>query len=97
MLGFAYIHTGMFGYAHGGTTLSLHRKGSGISAILNPCIAKFKLTKEYYDVCVENDLVHSCFNNEFFPAVADQHAAPYETKTKDLTTTCADGYCSCSE
>ena len=98
--GFAYIHTGMFGYAHGGTTLSLHKKGSRLSDILDPCIKKFKKTKEYYEVCKENDLVHSCFDNDFFPADkqaggAHDHKAPYETLTRDLKVGCEDGYCKC--
>jgi hypothetical protein len=31
---FAYVQTGMYGYAYGGTTLSIGKKGSGIKQIL---------------------------------------------------------------
>ena len=96
---FAYIHTGQFGYAYGGTTLSISKRGSGLKEILDPCIQKFKQTKSYYDVCKENKMEHSCYLNEHFPLVdVETHEVmpPYETLTNDLKTKCSDGYCSCS-
>ena len=47
---FAYIGTGMLGHAINGTTLAISKKGAGLNAILNPCIAKFMRTKEYHEV-----------------------------------------------
>ena len=95
---FAYVHTGMYTYAYGGTTLSMSKRGSGLKQILDPCITKFKDTKSYYDICRDNGLDHSCYKNAFFPAQEEASYAtpPYETKTNELTTTCADGYCPCS-
>ncbi len=93
--GFAYIHTGWFEYAYGGTTLSLHKKGSGLSSILNPCIEKFRKTKKYYEVCKENKLEDSCYKNEYFPSDGGKAKPAYETPTKDLTSECSSGYCKC--
>ncbi|CAK8990447.1 unnamed protein product [Durusdinium trenchii] len=91
---FAYIQTGLFGHAKGGTTLAMSKKGSGLASILNPCIALFKETKSYYDICVKHDMVASCFQNSHFPA-GDNTTLVYETPTDQLTTTCAQGYCPC--
>lgn len=47
---FAYIHTGMFGHAVNGTTLTMSKKGSGIPALINPCMERYMRTEEYYKV-----------------------------------------------
>jgi len=93
---FAYVQTGILGYAYAGTTLTMSKKGSGIPAIVNPCIEAFKKTKSYYDICQKHDLAGSCFPNSYFlnsPPVKK----PWGVLTKDLFTTCADGYCPCPE
>lgn len=94
---FAYIHTGLIGYAYTGTTLSMSKKGSGLNEILDPCIKKFKKTRSYFDVCKENDLEDSCFRNDYFPDDTNtEHALPpYKIHTNKLKTTCSDGYCPC--
>ena len=89
---------GLPSYANGGTTLSMAKKGSGVSAILDPCIKKFKTTKAYYDVCKENGVENDCYQNEHFPGGGrrlSQKKPPYETPTSLLTTTCEEGYCPC--
>merc|ERR1712232_1084732 len=58
--GYAYIHTGLMEHAKGGTTLSISKKGSGTAAVLNPCIAKFLPTKDYYDLCTKHGLTAKC-------------------------------------
>lgn len=97
--GFAYIHVGMMDHAINGTTLVMSRKGSGLNDIVNPCIQEFMKTKEYYDICKDFDFVDHCYANDHF----DSHSGPahpadahWFTPTKDLTTTCSDGYCPCS-
>eukprot|EP00657_Telonema_sp_P-1_P010074 TRINITY_DN436_c0_g1_i8.p1 TRINITY_DN436_c0_g1~~TRINITY_DN436_c0_g1_i8.p1 ORF type:complete len:423 (-),score=82.75 TRINITY_DN436_c0_g1_i8:81-1349(-) len=48
---FAYIQTGLAGDLYNGTTLTISKRGSGIPAIVNPCLQSFLLTKEYYNIC----------------------------------------------
>eukprot|EP00435_Cladocopium_sp_Y103_P075793 s11_g65.t1 len=86
---FAYIQTGLFGHAMAGTTLAMSKKGSGLAEILNPCIDKFIVTKDYYDICVKHGFDDSCFPNEFFPATEATDLV-WEKPTDELTTTCAD-------
>merc|ERR1712151_949324 len=64
---FAYVQTGQYGYMINGTTLAMAKKGSGVTDTLNPCLAKFMQTKEYFHICVKHDLTGSCYRNEFFP------------------------------
>lgn len=61
---FAYIQTGMFGWATAGTTFTIAKKGAGVAPIVNPCIEAFVKTEEYYDICVTYDLVNDCFVNQ---------------------------------
>ena len=93
---YAYISTGLFDHAFNGTTLAIGKKGSGLAAVVNPCIDKFAATKAYYDLCVKYDMVGSCLPNSYFPA--DTSAPkPYMKATKDqATTSCSDGYCGCN-
>merc|ERR1711998_445927 len=35
---YAYVQTGLFGHAYNGTTLTISKRGSGLSDIVNPCI-----------------------------------------------------------
>ncbi|KAH8057110.1 FK506 binding protein [Aureococcus anophagefferens] len=41
------------GYAYGGTTLSMSKKGAGLKQILDPCIDKLIETETYYDICAK--------------------------------------------
>jgi len=91
---YAYVQTGQFGHAINGTTLSMSQRGSGVAALLNPCIQQFLKTKEYYDLCNKADLVDSCYRNEFFPDT-DSHPHIYMESTDHHTSGCSDGYCSC--
>jgi len=99
---YAYISTGLFDHAFNGTTLAIGKKGSGLAAVVNPCIDKFAATKAYYDLCVKYDMVGSCLPNSYFPGGwfgnADTSAPkPYMKATKDqATTSCSDGYCGCN-
>mmetsp|Transcript_24317 Transcript_24317/g.60723 ORF Transcript_24317/g.60723 Transcript_24317/m.60723 type:complete len:358 (-) Transcript_24317:425-1498(-) len=92
---YAYIQTGMVSYTVGGTTLTMSKKGSGIPAIVNPCIQKFKETKSYFEICQKHDLVGSCFPNSHFSSLPKPNI--WEIQAPQLNTTCADGYCSCPE
>ena len=58
---FIYIHTGILEYMNGGTTLSMHKLGSGLSDILDPEIDDFMKSKEYYELCVKYGLADVCF------------------------------------
>ena len=93
---YAYVQTGQYGYMVNGTTLALTKKGSGVPELINSCLQRFMDTKDYYDLCVKYDFVSTCFPNSHFPTstVVPQS---YELATKQLTTTCADGYCPCPE
>jgi len=69
---FAYIQTGMFGWMHNGTTISMSKKGSGVADFIDKCFEKFRQTKEYYDVCKTmhgdppHNQLHHCIPNEYF-------------------------------
>jgi hypothetical protein len=91
---YAYIHTGIYDYAYGGTTLSISKKGSGLADILDPCIEKYILTESYYNTCVENGLTADCFTNSYFPG-DDEVTPSYDLATSDLSTSCSTGYCMC--
>jgi len=94
---FAYIHTGMFGHAYNGTTLAISKKGSGINAILNPCIQKFMETRAYYEVCANHSsLLSSCFPNSHFPSPPPSPPSPWMLPTNQQSGACSTGYCSCS-
>ena len=93
--GYAYIHTGMTEYSVAGTTLSMSKIGTGVAAILNPCIEELIKTEDYYDICVKWDLEGSCYQNSFFPAGRRLGDAIYDLPTPSHTGGCGDGYCSC--
>lgn len=92
---FAYIHTGMFGHAIAGTTLSISKKGSGVPELLNPCLAKFLKTKKYYYLCRKYGLLKSCFSNEYFPKSTSKEQI-WNKPTSKQTGPCSEGYCSCA-
>eukprot|EP00747_Dinoflagellata_sp_TGD_P184053 gnl/TRDRNA2_/TRDRNA2_39374_c0_seq1.p1 gnl/TRDRNA2_/TRDRNA2_39374_c0~~gnl/TRDRNA2_/TRDRNA2_39374_c0_seq1.p1 ORF type:complete len:704 (-),score=154.61 gnl/TRDRNA2_/TRDRNA2_39374_c0_seq1:71-2182(-) len=97
---FAYVQTGQFGYVNNGTTLALAKKGSGVAEALNPCLAKYMATKDYYDMCVKHGQVAVCYPNEFFPtAEGDGKAKPYNMRADEhpgpYPETCSSGYCTC--
>lgn len=91
---FAYIHTGMFGYAVAGTTLTIAKKGAGVAGILDKCIDRFVKTKWYFHLCKKYDLVDSGFPNQYFPQGA---ATPriWDLPSTNHTASCLDGYCGC--
>jgi ABC-type amino acid transport substrate-binding protein len=92
---FAYVQTGQFGYVVNGTTLALSRKGSGVPAMVNPCLAKFMATKEYYDVCKKYKFEGSCYPNKFFPN-AGKTVKIFDKKTMNHDhADCSGGYCPC--
>lgn len=91
---FAYIHTGMFGHAYNGTTLAISKKGSGLNAILNPCIEAFMQTRAYYEVCHNHSLTSSCFRNAHFPAALTAET-PWMLPTNEQSGPCSTGYCAC--
>lgn len=90
---YAYVQTGLEA-AYNGTTLTISKKGSGLPAILNPCIQKFMETEAYYDTCVKHDLTGSCYANDHFPA-AEEDNSPWLIPTDELTSDCSSGYCQC--
>jgi hypothetical protein len=99
---YAYIHTGMKSQEEGGTTMSMSKIGSGLPALLNPCLEKFIATESYYNLCAKYGLLDTCYENDFFPAdvLANKAAPPasfYPTDElpKDLTVDCSKGYCPC--
>lgn len=92
--GFAYVQTGILNYQASGTTLALSKKGSGLAGTLNPCIEAFIETESYFDLCVEYGQTNDCFQNEFFGEPSGE-VQPYSLATNELTTNCAEGYCSC--
>jgi len=92
---FAYVQTGQFGYMINGTTLAMAKKGSGVAAMLNPCLARFMQTKEYYDICQQYGLSDTCYRNNFFST--NQEVPEYNKPTKDHTGNCSSGYCPCRD
>ena len=85
----------MYGWARNGTTLTVSKIGSGVPELVNPCIAAFLETEEYYNICEKNGLVDDCFHNKYFPEDVQTDDKLYEMSTSELTTTCAEGYCPC--
>mmetsp|Transcript_11306 Transcript_11306/g.21536 ORF Transcript_11306/g.21536 Transcript_11306/m.21536 type:complete len:398 (+) Transcript_11306:220-1413(+) len=93
---FAFIQTGLFDHAHNGTTFTASKKGSGLNEIINPCMERFMQTKEYYEICAKHGVAVDCYPNTFFPKEYSIKNTPvWEMKTKDLPTSCTDGYCAC--
>jgi len=93
---FAYIQTGMFQTAFNGTTLTMSKHGSGLPAIVNPCIDKFLKTKEYYEICKKHEFVSQCYKNEFFPFSENPVTPPWSLPTSEQMNGCSSGYCGCS-
>jgi len=92
---FAYIHTGLHETSVNGTTLAMSKKGSGIAAILNPCIDAFLKTESYYNICVKHGLVSDCFKNSFFESTGASTTVPWNLDTNEQVNGCASGYCGC--
>jgi len=92
---FAYIQTGIYDYMNSGTTLAMSKKGSGLADTLNPCIQAFIETESYKNLCAKYSLEADCFPNKFFDVASDEEMKDYNKPTNELTTSCADGYCSC--
>jgi len=105
---YAWIHTGVMEHMANGTTLTMSRKGSGVPAIVNPCIQKALKTKAYYDMCEKFHLVQECYPNEYFPEGTESHAYSQSNIERDAacsvegdsdhihdTCGCQTGYCGC--
>ena len=92
---FAYIQTGIYDYMNSGTTLAISKKGSGLAETLNPCIEAFIKTESYKNLCEQYGLEADCFQNDFFEVAPEGEMKAYSKPTNELTTSCADGYCSC--
>ena len=98
---FAYVQTGLFEYIRNGTTLSMHKRGSGLSEIINPLIDRFLLTKEYFELCEKWGFTSTCYVNDYFPEKyrggVDFNKNPYFAPTADLPDqfNCSSGYCQC--
>mmetsp|Transcript_32101 Transcript_32101/g.61786 ORF Transcript_32101/g.61786 Transcript_32101/m.61786 type:complete len:319 (+) Transcript_32101:1019-1975(+) len=93
---FAYVQTGQFAHAMNGTTFAASKKGSGLNAIINPCMERFMETKEYYEVCAKHGLAHDCYPNTYFPEEFLTRSVPvWEMETRNLPTICGNGYCAC--
>merc|ERR1712232_948017 len=93
---FAYIHQGLSGWSHNGTTLAISKKGSGLASVLNPCIEKVVQSAEYTTLCGTYPTL-TCIPNAFSTTAAvDFHFDdPMDARTD--TKTCSDGYCTCAE
>lgn len=103
---FAYIQSGMFDWMHNGTTISMSKKGSGVSEFLNECFESFRQTEEYYNVCKtehgdppESQLLN-CIPNAYFNADPDYkpltiEKSPHMFSTKEHTQGCSSGFCRC--
>ena len=85
----------MLDHLNGGTTLAISKLGSGLASVLDPCIEKFLDEEEYYDLCVEYNVVDQCYLNKFFPDDESQSTPPYLLPTNELATRCESGYCAC--
>lgn len=100
---YAWIHTGVMEHMPNGTTLTLSKKGSGVPALVNPCIEKTLKTKAYYEACEKYGLVSECYPNEFFPEDIEYH--PYVLDNEDRSKECAagtnsagiDSHCGCAQ
>lgn len=93
--GYAYIQTGINEWSQNGTTLVMAKKGNGIKEIIDPMMEKYMETKEYFELCQKYDFVTECWPNKHFSGGKAPH--PWETPTKELKTSCKDGYCKCTE
>lgn len=91
---FAYIQTGIYDYMQAGTTFATSKKGSGLAKTLDPCISEFLKKKEYKDLCYKYGKENDCFQNRYFDITTDE-VRDYSKPTRELDTTCADGYCPC--
>jgi len=92
---FGYIHMGMDEFAIAGTTLSISKKGSGLPAILDPCIEKLLETETYATLCDKWGLTEDCFPNDFTNQTGTTPV--YNVPANEQQPGCADGYCSCSD
>jgi len=105
---FAYIHTGLTPNING-TTISFHKKNSGLNDVLNPCIQATMETKEYHTLCKTplrppNQMstnMASCYPNSYWTSeeIAANPVNAWHKKQHERTDslTCKDGYCTCSE
>ena len=87
---FAYIHTGLNGWSINGTTFSISKKGSGLPALVNPCIDKVVRTPEYKAICEKYFPATSCIGGTDDVLL---HDVPMDKRTDAYG--CVDGYFKC--
>merc|ERR1712061_211599 len=75
-----YVNDVKKGIRHSRNSKSLHPKIQGDRVILQ--------------ICEKYGVVGSCFPNTYFPSETPKPKT-WEIPTKELNTTCADGYCPC--
>jgi ABC-type amino acid transport substrate-binding protein len=92
---YAYVQTGQYGHMINGTTLAIAKKGSIAPEIINPCLATYMKTEDYYNVCVKHNVAHSCIRNEYFPEETDEERKAHEVETWEQEGGCDNGYCPC--
>lgn len=105
---FAYIHMGL-NPSLNGTTISFHKKNSGLSEVLNPCVQATMESKEYHTLCkaplrppnqMDTNMA-SCYANSHWTqdeiSAIQPHAWHNKQSERTDSLTCADGYCTCSE
>lgn len=89
---FAYVQSGMFSWMHNGTTVSMSKKGSGVSAFLDDCFEQYRVSEDFYNVCKkihgDHNQLSTCIPNDFFHADPEYEEvdivhSPYMFATSD--------------
>lgn len=73
---YAWIHTGVAEHMANGTTLTMSKKGSGLPALINPCIQQVLRSEAYVEMCSKYHLLSQCFENEYSPANVEKPYVP---------------------
>ena len=73
----------------------MHKIGSNLSEILDPCIDEYLESESYMQICEENEILDDCIPNSFFP---EQDLQPWDISTSKLAENgfgCENGFCGC--
>lgn len=94
--GFAYVQTGMDGWAVNGTTLMMTRKGEhgDVMELLDSCLDKYMQTQDYCNKCSKHGIMDDCFANSHCPRSSAKSI--YDRPTSQQGD-CSSGYCGCPE
>jgi hypothetical protein len=104
---FAYVQSGMFGWMHNGTTVTMSKKGAGVAAAMDACLEKFIPSQEFVNTCKINhgnpahNQMQTCIPTDLLKADSSYVAPtieknPYMFGTSDHAAgTCSSGYCGC--